>query len=652
MSSDENCANPLFLSWVKEWWDTSRERNTKGVYAYKKAYTSLKSCPLTFKHPEELRKLKNFGPGLVSRLTDKLKQHCEDNGLPMPPHPKGKRKREIENALAEANAGQDEQPSPPKRARTAKPYVPKLNSGAYALLMALSDPGPSGYMDKATLIAKAQPFCEHSFTVPSMANKSYTAWDSMKNLDDKELVHIRGRPTKRYSLTDEGWTVVKRMKEARNLVDGVGERANTSGTAIASGSGSPTANRSENINPRGSNHPGSEVKRESRYTALDLKPYVSPTKPQEERPPQPRPRPPAISQSVINLDSDEEEDFMFDEEDRKPIIRETTNHEWIDLVADGDTIPEDESSLPNFVPIRLAPGSFTVEMVLDTREIQAKNNRDHIPEELSKLGVRPIMRSLELGDVLWIAKCKQPLNRLGAEGNEVVLDYIVERKRLDDLIGSIRDGRLREQKYRLKRSGMKNVIYLIEEFSVDKDYRTKYQDAIDTTIAGLQVVNGFFLKKTENIAESIKYLASVTHMLKKIYESKPLFVIPTNVLTAKNYLPLLKHLREKEPSKGYYISYPAFASLVSKSEMLTLRDVFIKMLMCIRRLSGEKAIEIQKVWKTPNQFFHAFKQCGNDDENGKRKQKALVASALAHLVDRRCVDKGLSEKLADVWGLV
>lgn len=648
MASDENCANPLFLSWVKEWWDTARERNTKGVYVYKKAYTSLKSCPLTFQHPEELRKLKNFGTGLVSRLTDKLKQHCEDNGLPMPPHPQRKRTREIETALAEANAGQDEQPSLPKRARKARPYVPKLNSGAYALLMALSDPGPSGYMDKATLIAKAQPYCEHSFTVPSMAKKSYTAWDSMKTLDDKELVHIRGRPTKRYSLTDEGWAVVKRMKEARNLVDGVAEIATTSGTAIASGSGTPTANRSENVNPRG-NHQGSEVKRESRYTPLDLKPYVSPTKPQEI-PPKSKSRP-AILQSVINLDSDEE-DFKYDEEDRKPIIRETTNHEWIDLVADGDSVP-DESSLPNFVPIRLAPGSFTVELVLDTREVQAKNNRDHIQEELTKLGVRPIMRSLELGDVLWIAKCKQPgwLNRLGAEGDEVVLDYIVERKRLDDLIGSIKDGRFHEQKYRLKRSGMNNVVYIIENFHIDQENRAKYQDAMDTAMSSIQLVNGYFLKKTDKIAESIKYLASMTHMLKKIYETKPLFVIPTNVLTAKNYLPLLKHLRQKEPSKGHYVSYPAFASLVSKSEMMTLRDVFLKMLMCIRRLSGEKAIEVQKMWKTPNQFFHAFEQCGTD-ESGKRNQKALVAGALAHLADRRCVDKGLSEKLADVWGVL
>lgn len=639
-------ANPLFLGWVKEWWDTAREHNTKGAPTYKKAYNSLKACPLTFQHPSELQVLNGFGPTISQRLTDRLKQYCEENGLPMPKHPKRKRTLELESVLAAAGAAQDEQPSPPKRARIARPYVPKLNSGAYALLMALSELGPKEFMDKTTLIAKAQPYSEHSFTVPTMANKSYTAWDSIKTLEEKELVYIRGRPSKRFSLTDDGWEVVKRMKEAQNLVDGVGGSANTSRNSIASGSGTSNPNRSKNVNP---NRQDSGVKRESRYTPLDLKPFVSTTA-TPDRPLQPKPHT-ANSEYSIIIDSDDE-DLKHDEEDRKPIIRETTNRDYIDLVADGDSVP-DESSLPHFTPIRLAPGSFTVELVLDTREVQAKNNRDHIQEELSKLGVRPIMRSLELGDVLWIAKCKQPgwLNRLGAEGDEVVLDYIVERKRLDDLIGSIKDGRFREQKYRLKRSGIKNVMYIIENFNIDMDIRRQYQDAMDTAMASIQVVNGYFLKKTDTIAESIRYLAAVTYMLKEIYESKPLFVIPTKVLTAKNYLPLVKHLREKEPSRGYYISYPAFASLVSKSEMMTLKDVFIKMLMCIRRLSGEKAIEIQKVWKTPYQLVKAFEACGSD-EGGKKKQKVLVMSMLSHLVDRRSIDKGLSERIADVWGFL
>ena len=105
------------------------------------------------------------------------------------------------------------------------------------------------------------------------------------------------------------------------------------------------------------------------------------------------------------------------------------------------------------------------------------------------------MRALELGDAMWVAKFEDPafLSRHGEEGDEVMLDWIVERKRLDDLVGSIKDGRFHEQKFRLRRSGIKNVIYLIEEFNITHDSSSasasKYQEMVASAIAATQVVN-------------------------------------------------------------------------------------------------------------------------------------------------------------------
>lgn len=45
---------------------------------------------------------------------------------------------------------------------------------------------------------------------------------------------------------------------------------------------------------------------------------------------------------------------------------------------------------------------------------------------------------------------------------ELVLPYVVERKRLDDLAQSIRGTRYHEQKHRLSRCGLPHVIYLAE----------------------------------------------------------------------------------------------------------------------------------------------------------------------------------------------
>ncbi|KAH9908994.1 hypothetical protein F4778DRAFT_207356 [Xylariomycetidae sp. FL2044] len=581
MNSEERCANPLLLGWVKEWVDLARERNSKGVTTYKNAYNTLKACPITFQHPSQLQQLRGFGPKLCDRLTDKLQKHCQENGLPMPKRPKRSR---IPGLNGDEDEDDEPEARPAKKPRKAKPYVPTLRSGAYGLILGLAtldEDAPQG-MTKARLIEAAQPHCDASFTAPSDPTKFYTAWNSMKTLVDKDLVKERGRPLRRYALTDEGWEVARRIQQTSDPAQ----------------------------------------------TRLDPPRTLQP-------PPQP----------VVDLDARPGNRAPSIEVDVAPPPQSS----YADVVANGDSASGD--ALPNFRPIRLAPGTFTVHLVLDVREIRAKTDRDYMQEELAKKGVKPIMRSLELGDALWVAKCHDAnfLSRLGAEGDEIVLDWIVERKRLDDLIGSIKDGRFHEQKFRLKRSGVKNVVYIVEEMAMDSMSFQKYEEAVRSAIASTQVVNGYFLKKTQKMDDTIRYLTRMTVLLKKQYEAQSLFVIPTQVLTAKNYLPLLDHLRQKEPASGHYITYPAFASMASKSDMMTLRDLYLKMLMCTKQVTGEKALEIQKRWKTPREFVEAFEACGTGDQ-GDKKRRELVFGQMGGLVGRRKVAKTLSHKIAEVWG--
>jgi crossover junction endonuclease MUS81 len=633
---NETCANPQFLEWVKEMWDLARERNTKGITTYKHAYDSLKACPITYQHPAELQKLRGFGPTICGRLADKLKKHCEENGLPMP-KPSRKRGDRAAQAAAAMNPWKDSSgdeesaPRPAKKPRKTKPYVPAYRSGAYALVLALSlqDEDDTIGLTKAALIDVAQQYCDASFTAPPDPSKYYTAWNSIKTLEQKELVYERGRPLKRYCLTDEGWEVAKRIREL----------AIARGDVVAAiGSYRRMDEAPQNSQPRASQSAA------PRTTAAS-----------ESRAPRQR----AHSSLFVSDDEDANNDGggdigrSNDRADAAPPPSQFFGSQYKDVIPDGDSA-NDDATPPLYTPIRLPPGSFTVEMVLDTREVRAKTDRDYIQDELAKKGCKPIVRALELGDILWVAKCNKQgwLSRMGSDGDEVVLDWIVERKRLDDLIGSIRDGRFHEQKFRLRRSGIKNVIYLVEEISLDVQHLERYDKAIKSAMASIQVVNGYFLKRTQQIDETIRYLASMTKQLKKRYEDKPLHVIPTNVLTAKNYLPLLKELREKQPDVGHYISYPAFASLASKSDLMTLRDLYLKMLMCTRGVTGEKAIEIQKEWKTPRDFVRAFEQCALPGEAGKKQRETLVSNRLGHLVGRKKIAKPVSAKIAEVWGEV
>ncbi|KAM3443541.1 hypothetical protein MY4824_000427 [Beauveria thailandica] len=574
---DEDCANPQLLGWVKEWLDVARERNSKGITTYKRAYDALKACPLTFQHPFELQQLKGFGPKLCERLEENLKKHCQENGLPMPEHPRIRKKRAQEAEDDSAQGGDQ-----PKKKRQPKAYVPTLRSGPYALILALatlSEDDSTG-LTKAELIEIAQPHCDASFSAPSDPTKFYTAWSSMKTLLQKEMVYERGRPLRRYALTDEGWEVAKRIQMANGMQTNASKSGGIARNAPAL---PPPAERTPSLSP----------------------------------------------------------DFAIISEAQR-IVRDT--------VAD-DPQAADDSSIPEFSPVRLAPGSFTVHLLLDVREIRAKTDRDYMQEELAKQGVKAIMRSLEAGDAQWIAKCNDPtlLARHGAEGDEIVLDWIVERKRLDDLIGSIKDGRFHEQKFRLKRCGATRVVYIIEEIAMDSASYSRYEEAVESAIASTQVVNGYFVKRTAKMDDTIKYLARMTRMLKSKYERKALHVIPTKVLTAQNYMPLLTHLRETEPEVSYYITYSAFASLASKSETMTLKDVYLKMLMTTRRVTGERALEIQRRWKTPYELVDAYRRCGSG-EAGKKRKADMVFAELGHLVGKKKFSRNLSQSIAEIWG--
>lgn len=329
MPAEEPCANPLLLGWVQEWVEQARERNSKGFTTYRKAHAALKACPVTFQHPSQLQQLKGFGPKLCDRLTEKLQQHCRDNGLPIPKRPR----RSIVPGLAnEDEDGQDNEERPPKRQRKPKPYVPTLRSGPYAIILGLAtlEEGTRNGMTKPQLIEVAQPHCDASFTAPPDPRSFYTAWNSMKTLLDKDIVYERGRPTRRYHLTDEGWEVARRIQQTTNPAQ--------------PGPAQPVQ-------------------------------LVQPARPE----PQPQDLDDAVPQRLNRSPSLEIQD------------RPKEGSNYSDVVANADSSSGDSKplELPKFRPIRLAPGSFEVQLVLDVREVRAKTDRDYSEWSLDSMFTWP-----------------------------------------------------------------------------------------------------------------------------------------------------------------------------------------------------------------------------------------------------------------------
>ncbi len=596
------------------------------------------ACPMRFGHPSEAQTLNGLGPKLCDRLTDKLREHCEQNGLPMPKKDSRRKKRASEAIASDAAArAEAEQSSPVRKKRKSQPYVPKHRTGPYGLIVALStlDRESNQALAKPELINLAQEHCDSSYHVPSDTTKFFTAWNSMRTLESKELVCTKGHPTKRYYLSDDGWEVA----------DGI--KANAEGRPAKKARQKKTSAREDA--PLGLVTPEPVVKRKTAPTrpvtlSRSQTPEIISRPVQKTRPrTTTAQKPPRFVDPASASDKENENEWP----DSEPEINHANTRQGRSesrRTSGGSTI-EDTIILP--------AGSFEVKIVLDMREVRSVNDRDYLSEGLKKHGITPNIRSLPLGDVLWVAEVNplyaDSLKAANIDGEddgkvEIVLEHILERKRLDDLISSIKDGRFHEQKFRLHKSGIKNVTYLIEEYTVSQERMDKYGDAVESAVASMQVVDNFFVKQTTKLDDSISYLARMTKTLKTLYEAKDINVLPAQSFEAEAVSIMLERFRKISPNKIFGITFSVFGAMCDKSESMTLRDVYLKMLMCIRGVTGEKAVEIQKNWPTPRALAEAYE----GREKGAARD-SMLSDKLGNAIPRKKVAKTLSIKIAELW---
>lgn len=88
---------------------------------------------------------------------------------------------------------------------------------------------------------------------------------------------------------------------------------------------------------------------------------------------------------------------------------------------------------------------------------------------------------------------------------------------MDDLAGSIKDGRFHEQKFRLCDSGIANVVYLIESRGHNQHVGLPVQNLLQAA-TNTQVQSGFAVKFTASLVESMQYLAVMTELLQEMYK--------------------------------------------------------------------------------------------------------------------------------------
>lgn len=257
-----------------------------------------------------------------------------------------------------------------------------------------------------------------------------------------------------------------------------------------------------------------------------------------------------------------------------------------------------------------SPGTFRILLLVDVQETNGKTKKtfDKTRAYIEKLQIPHEVRRLTVGDFTWICRDEQ--------GRELVLPYIVERKRMDDFASSIRDGRFHEQKFRLKSSKIQNLIYLIENYGnnehVGLPIGSLLQSAVNTQVHG-----DFQIKYTNNHWESILYLKAMTNCLIRHYKDKLL------ISTAKEDI---RRCTPHDSTVGL-LKFKDFYDDSSRNSGLTVRDVFIKQLLQLRTLSLERAIAIVNKFPTPRSLLMAYEGCLSEEE-GKRLLAELPCGQL------------------------
>ena len=139
---------------------------------------------------------------------------------------------------------------------------------------------------------------------------------------------------------------------------------------------------------------------------------------------------------------------------------------------------------------------MSVELIIDNRE-------KSILDIMSKNEIDFKTNNLNLGDIHFYYNSN--------------LILLIERKTMSDLASSIKDGRHREQKFRLK-TQKKNckVLYLYEGTPTDFKFQKVSKQTLISAINNTFIRDGFFIKETVNINETIDFILQMYSKIKKL----------------------------------------------------------------------------------------------------------------------------------------
>lgn len=628
----------LLYEWLKEAADNAFKRSTKAAIFYNKAFYNVRQYPHSIEDIKTLRLIPYVGEKTVKYICERLQQYCQINEYEYPSAFMVISPEKSETSKKHCETTNNDLATPAKkRQRKERRYVPKQRSGSYAILLALYlvDRRRRG-MNKDEIIRHATPFADKSFKANPGTKEFYSAWNSIKILLNHDLVCCTGRAPRFYYLTDEGFELSEQLRRAEGLTSSPKSSQEHDLSFDNQVRVSPAYSSIKNweelcsspMNSEGNLFVKSDAE-ESTRNAEVFEAISSPLRPRDTN-----------NSLCLNASSFREE---------MPSATSKGNGNKTETSSENNNHDASNKVLNNVRYDIWTAEEYEIILIIDNREIRSQNERDFFQNKLTSLNVKCDVRPLSIGDFVWIAKNKRT-------GREAVLNCICERKRLDDLMSSIKDGRFKEQKSRLRKTGMKHCYYLIEETPLYKVGNSgDMTDAVRTSIAATVTLSFFYLRRFKNIEETIAFVASNSQVIiSQLQGDRTSLIIlkPKSIKNQMEYNHLIKDFQhEFESRKTKYECVHLFASFqdsMGKTGMMTVKEMFIMMLMSIKGLSLERAMTIQNYFKTPKNLLHYFhSECRFLPETEK---KSLLLDLFQHEVGNKKIGKVPLERVYDIWG--
>ena len=220
---------------------------------------------------------------------------------------------------------------------------------------------------------------------------------------------------------------------------------------------------------------------------------------------------------------------------------------------------------------------------------------------------------------------------------------LFERKSLNDLLASIKDGRYEEQSHRLLHSsGMPthNIVYVVEGM-LSQVRSEKERKLVFSAMTSLQYFKGFSVVRTSSVSETAEWVMMMADKIgrdRKKGKTAAFSAVATHVVAEDGEEPVMEGERDSGAVASSVVTAVApYSSVVKKvkKENVTSENIGEILLCQIPGVSSTIAIELMRVFQ--GSFWELMKSVRETPErlddiylesNGKRRKlsKAVVAN--------------------------